>query len=71
MDYIDYIEVVTLRYMQNTTPGGHDLVVLMPQPGPPKTGFRAAQQHGSRKGDLSPRNTTSFLRFKAASNRGE
>jgi hypothetical protein len=25
------------------------MVVLTPQPGPPKTGFRAAQQHGSRK----------------------
>jgi hypothetical protein len=35
--------------MQNTTPDSHDLVVLMPQPGPPKTGFRAAQQHGSCK----------------------
>jgi hypothetical protein len=49
MDYIDYIEMVTLRYMQNTTPDSHDLVVLMPQPGPPKVGFKAAQQHGSRK----------------------
>ena len=63
MDYIDYIEVVTLRYMQNMTPGHHNLVVLMPQPGPPKTGFRAAQQHGSRKWGSFPTEHHSISAF--------